>query len=597
MDTPPDPDAASVDREEADGPQSVPESARGVHPAERRRRDGFLVLAALTFAAFALLRLHTFHNRTFDLAFYARMAWGWAHFQFWDPFLDAHVLGEHVSPVLLPLGWLGMIFGSANVLLVAQAVAAAIAAGLLGRMAHRRLVPLGLSQGYWLGAAGLLLHPNLPHVLTYEAHPGTLALAPLAWLVERVDAGDARGALLATLGVLACREDLALLTAMAGLVAMTTAIGPRRGALLAALSITYLALFVFWLHPTYAPSLGSFDLHFGRWGDTPGEAVRGWLSDPSDLFAHLGEHRNLTYLPRVMLPLLLLPLLAPRWLLVAAPVLAINLVSTFPTTPNLDSHYLTPALPAIVGAAIAGLARLPEKLRPWALPGAVLATTVAVLWVGPRPWHQAYWPDARTDASRKLLTNIEAGSVQAPDPLLAHLAERPRVHRAPPPDRGADQVVLDVSHRARYAGQESLLRTIEEPLVRAWLARAEYGVVAHEPPWLLLRRGADPRARLERSDQQGDGQALCGCLALLAAQHTGGELALHLQATGPCPDDLALRFDDGSAALLFGGEVGPRHLRAGDRVVSRHRHARPTTVQAIRSSGAPPEPGDVPVPL
>ncbi len=561
--------------------------------------------AGVVFAGLGLARFHTFHNRTFDLAFYTRMAWGWSHFDFWDPFLEASVLGEHLSPVLLPLGLLGWVFGTANVLLVAQSASAVGAAWTLGRVAERNLQGLHIGNVWWLGAAGLLLHPNVVHVLSYEAHPGTLALWPLAWLLDRIDAGDGRGAMWATVCVLACREDLALMCAMAGVVALFVRPSARpirrRTALLIVLgSVTYLMVFMLYLHPQFAPAMGSFDLHFGRWGDTPGEAVRGFLADPTDLFAHLTSERNLTYLPRVLAPLALLSLLGPRWLLVALPVFAINLVSTFETTPNLDSHYLTPALPALVMAALTGLGRLPARVRSTALRLSGITLLIGLGWAGLSPTADAFWPDARTHASRRLLEAVHDGSIQAPDALVPHLAERERVFRAPPPDRDADQVVLDASHRDRYAHDEDLLRTLEEPLVRAWLARDSYGLVAYEPPWMLFERGADPRAHLEGSERHvRQRRRLTRCLDLVNSSWAEHELRLHLEASRPCPTDLALRFDSGRVDLLFDGLVSPSHLRAGDRVVSRHRFTsdRPTSVRAIRSSGAPPNPTDRALPL
>ena len=50
--------------------------------------------------------------------------------------------------------------------------------------------------------------------------------------------------------------------------------------------------------------------------------------------------------------------------------------------------------------------------------------------------------------------DAEAGAphaLQAPDPLLAHLAERPRIHRAPPPDRNAERVCRPKEPACAYA--------------------------------------------------------------------------------------------------------------------------------------------------
>ncbi len=63
----------------------------------------------------AFARFHTVHNQTFDLAFYARMAWGMVHLVPWVSILNAPIVGLHISPVLIPLGALGAIFGTVPV--------------------------------------------------------------------------------------------------------------------------------------------------------------------------------------------------------------------------------------------------------------------------------------------------------------------------------------------------------------------------------------------------------------------------------------------------------------------------------------------------
>lgn len=431
------------------------------------------------------------------------MAWGLARGDLWDPFLEAHVLGLHVSPVLLPIGLLGLLVGTPLALLLAQSAACAGAAHVLGRLAARRLG----ARYHWLGFVALLAHPNLVHVAAYEAHPGTLALFPLALAIERLDAKSARGFALACVGVLCCREDLALVTALLGLLAMRSL--PRRvglGVMFA--SLAYLALFVFVLHPRFAPSPGSFELHFGPWGASPKEVLTTWLRKPGDVLAYLGQPAQATYLLRVALPYaLILPLLGARWLLPALPLLAINLLSAFPTTTNLDSHYLTPALPFLVAATLLGLTRLREAARGRVALALGLVLALSYLVDGQRPSAPDFHADERTAAGQEILralAQFPEASVQAPDPLLPHLAERPRVHRAPPPDRGAELVVLDISHRQRYARREDLLRTTEEPRIRDWLARDTYGPIAAAGPYLALRRGADPRRFLVANDVPDD---------------------------------------------------------------------------------------------
>jgi hypothetical protein len=219
-----------------------------------------------------------------------------------------------------------------------------------------------------------------------------------------------------------------------------------------------------------------------------------------------------------------------------------------------------------------------------------------------------FWPDARSATASALLRRVpDAASIQAPHVLLPHLAERQTLHQASPPERAVDLWVLDVSHRTQYAGSGTLLRTAEEPHVRDFMARADRGVVFYEPPFLLLRRGADPRAALSPffdatpAQTAPPPQPLCACLSVThASPHASPQavgIRLHFVATAACPPDLALRVGESERPmrvdLLFQGAASPVHLRPGDRVFSDHAELRgPVYVGALRSSGAAPEPSD-----
>lgn len=613
---------------------------------------------------YACLRDETIHHHTFDFALYTRMAWGLVRGDGWDPIAGGSFLGGHMPWVLYPLGALGEVLGTKRTLLAAQALAVALAAWPLALIAYRRA---GVA-GAFVALATWLLNPNLFHVVTYEFHPGTLAVWPMSHALDALDASTtgpphapelrrtvqrAVAFVVACIAVVACRASLALVTAFVGVLAMKESGALRRAGVGVVLgSIAYLALSWFVLRPAFAGSApSSLDAHFGAWGGSPFGAVRVLVQDPARVVEHFATPARLGYLPRVLLPLALFPLLSPRWLVVAAPTVALNLLSEFPTSTELYSHYLTPAVPALVVAAIDGAAWLSRHTGAWAPSvrrGAWAALALAGLGgsvlVGGAPWSfdfaaADFAPDGLTAERRRIVAHIPPdASVQAPDVLLAQLARRRIVHRAPPPERGTLFVVLDLSHRLRYAHEESLLRTVEEPLVRTWLARDDHHVIHAEPTLLLLRRGTvahetrlgayrapqgapDAAAREpEAGDDHAGGERtgddpvrLSDCLSLVAARLADAALELELLAHAACAPDLAVRFGTAPrpsrVELLFDGFFSPAHLRAGDRVRSRHALSRRESsailrkglrLGLLRASGAPPHPEDpvsVAVPL
>ena len=587
------------------------------------------------FSTLALARFLTFHNQTFDLAFYARMAWGLVHWRWWDPIIDAHFFGLHVSWVMAPLGALGLVFGTVPVLLVVQAAAVCAVCWPLYRMGSRRAGELGavLAPAIWL------LYPNLGHVTTYEFHPGNLALLPLVLALDCLDRERTRALGWLIAAVVACRADLTTATFILGLLFYWQGGELRKpGLLIAVFSLVYLALYSLVMIPLLGPKHGSLGLHFGKWGSGPLEMAGNILLSPAALFEHLSEPRRLLYLPKLLAPLLFLPLLAPRWLLLAVPQLAVNLLSDFPTATDMDCHYTTLIVPALAVATVEALGRLQERrLTRLVVPPLVAASLGATLFWGGMPWSldfdsESFAVDEQTRSGRALVSLIPPrASVQAPYRLMPHLAERPAIYRQPPPDRNADYVVLDISHRRRYQHDETLLRTSEEPNARNWLSREGYGLLAAAGDLVLLKRGAEPRQGLGRRYIVGraedtEGEFLTGCLRIIEGRLWNDAVCLDLVATGPCPSDLAVRLCSapvtgrsdtasdrlaiietapGKAAhrvdLLFDGLLSPVHLRSGDRVRSCHsldpRQRRAVAedglyLGALRSSGARPEPTD-----
>ncbi len=584
-------------------------------------RRGVLALSlgsGLLFFVLSWLRYASFHDPTFDLAIYARMCWGELHGSSWEPIVNASVYGLHLVWIFEPLALVALVLGSVPTLLATQALAVGLAAIPLSRIGARRFGALGA----FAGALAFLLHPNVAAVACDEFHPGTVAVLPLAWAADALDRRNAHAMALSALGIAACREDLALVGCFCALVlAVVLHRGGARASRNLALgtagaSFAYLLLFVLVLHPTFAPPSGSLSLHFGRHGGSVPAVLLDFATHPAELVAHLGAEGRWAYPFVICAPLAMLPLLAPEALLVAAPVLGVALLSEFPTTTCLDSHYLTPALPLLVRGALVGAGRLGA----WVPSGRALpllaASLAAHVTGGATPLSSRFDPatfedDARSSAMRAMTSEIPPlASVQAPDAMLAHLAERRTLHRAPPPETRSELVVLDLAHRRRFRHHEDLVRTDEEPVARAWLARGDHAIIAAEGDFVLLERGLDPREGVEveryvvgHAERPEESQTLTACLGLERAElDEAGVLELTLVARGPCPDDLALRIGTGRRPrrvdLIADGLFSPAHFLRGDRIRSRHVlsslerdaiAADALRLGAIRASGARPE--------
>jgi uncharacterized membrane protein len=590
------------------------------------------VLAAVLFgfavaaASLGLRRYYAFHNETFDLALYARMAWGILHGSPWDPVVGAPIVGIHLAFVLIPLALLGEVFGHAETLLVAQACFGMLAAIPLARLAAARLGNAGAA----VTAAAWVLYPNLWHVLSGEFHPGTCAALPLAWAVESGLRRAPREFLWSALLAVACREDLALVTfALAFLLrgdararTEAPAFGHAAGRVMA-ISAVYFLLFALVLVPVFGPKTGSADLHFGKWGGSLGGIVLSVFTQPAALLAHVFAPERLLYLGKLLAPLAFLPLLAPRVALAALPVLAINLLSEWPTAIALDEHYQTVLLPVLFGAAVLGAERVARSVpAQLVLAAMLLSAAVAHALIGGTPLSRDWDPapfarDARTEAAERAVAHIPEGrSVQAPYALMPHLAEREFVRKPPPPDMNTDFVILDGRHREAFRGDEDLIRTEEEPVLRDWLAKPSYGLVAREGPFYVLRRGVRTRDTVGGAFLRGrafpdDATRIAACLGVRSAAVRDGKLVLSLVAKDACPSDLAVRlgcaWDPERVDLLFDGLLSPVLLERGDLLESTHdlsteeracAFAGRMRIGTLRSSGARPDHEDpISVPL
>ena len=578
----------------------------------RRARLALSIVAAshcCLLLSLSWLRFSNVHQRTFDLALYARIAWGLAHGDLWASVINTNALGCHLSPVLLPLGLLGRVFGTVPVLLFAQSLSLSLSVFPIARIGARRLG----TRGIWLAVVAFLLYPNLVHVGSYEFHPGTLAVLPMVWAFDALDRAHLKHLSYCMLAVLACREDLGVFCVVLALVFYAKQRDKRSLYVAAGAGVyTVAALAVV---AAYAPVAGSLAAHFGHWGGSPLGVLSVLVQDPARVVAHLREHAM--YLPQVLAPLSFFSLRAPLQLLPGIPYLLLNLLSAFPTADEQYSHYLTPAVPALIVSGIVGVTEVRKRFLQllW-----FVTLGIAHHALGGSPlsrdfeW-RAFSRDAATDAAEGVLARIPAhDSVQAPDALLPHLAERRDVRRAAAPESGARFTVLDVSHRLRFARSETLLRTSEEPFVRSFLARRDQTLVVYAPPYALFVRGRGERlagAAAECAEAARPAPTLpattrlTGCLVSGSAELTHDKLTLVLHAEAACPADLALRFgpDPMPARVeqLCGGTLSPASLKRGDTLrfdyrVSEHEarelRQRGLWVGTLQASGAPVEPGD-----
>ena len=149
-------------------------------------------------------------------------------------------------------------------------------------------------------------------------------------------------------------------------------------------------------------------------------------------------HGNLVW--GLLLPFLCLPLLRPRWIVIAAPILLQHLLSWRSSEWMIYFHYAAPLLPLFWIASVEAIAAFDQRKHvpsfvsraaAWLV---IIGCVVAQIWIGPVSrivTTTADWFEAGQDRARKnaFIAQIPpASSVVAPLPYLSHLAMREKLY-------------------------------------------------------------------------------------------------------------------------------------------------------------------------
>lgn len=415
-------------------------------------RLSVLVLAFATgYAWMAWQRYATFHSGI-DMSYYLRLVWGLANGHYDLPLVGAsNILGLHLEPILLPFAVLHALgVPLVPLLLLTQSVAVALLAVPAYRLAARHLA------SPWAGLAGAILaflYPTVTVAALHDFHPITLALPLLLGVVDALDEGKVKRALVLGALALACREDVALQLAC---LTWAWAVARHGRVRLLALGLTaglvaYFCGYVFAIQPWFVPSSGSFTLHFTAFGGAEIHSgldlLRFALAQPLAFFSSLATMDRLLYLPVLLWPLGCLGLLAPRYLVGALPIIAINLLSDFPRVRTIEAHYATAIAPLVIGASLVGVGALrrfverhthrrsARQVNLAILCACFALSTVAQVEHGGSPLalRSPKWlatglfpPSNAAQIRTEIETIPPTASVAAPVGVLSHLTQRPR---------------------------------------------------------------------------------------------------------------------------------------------------------------------------
>ena len=525
---------------------------------------GFALIffAVCTLASYA--RWANFEYRTFDLAYYVQALWQLIHGRFQVSVQGVPLLGNHVEPIVFLIAPVFLLVRHPLVLVLIQNAALAS----MGPVAFSIGQRLGLNRKTaLLLAVAILVTPATGFIALHEFHPEALTAPFLLLMIQarlRLSLRAHWGWLLA---VLACKENMALL--IAAYCAVHFVLDRKRPlAELRAWFVWPMALSIFWFlvcTKLITPTLNSGNIDYlalyDRLGASAGDILLKAVTQPRRIFGALFQsltQGNLLW--GLLIPFLLLPLMRPRWLLIAAPILLQHLLSWRSSEWTIYFHYAAPLLPlfwmalAQGTAAISRWPRVPVPIRqsvPYLVIGACITAQILLGPAGDIRDTTANWLSGKHDRARKraLVDQIPPdASVLAPLPYLSHLAMREKLYSLhyvlkglktlsrssydPPPP--TDFVLIDYDDSATFDAMAGYyhptMKTVDgrvipssDRLLHEFLQRCPW-IASASNELTLLRQDKSPQRPLLSTESPGRGIELGTGVTLASITKSGDEL-------------------------------------------------------------------------
>jgi uncharacterized membrane protein len=337
---------------------------------------------AVGYSVFALVLNYRFQTSSYDLEIFDQAVRSYAHFHpGTSPIKGLHnhfgpgfsILGDHWSPILASLAPLYWIHDSPTTLLVAQAVLFALAIPPLWVFTRRAFGGGGrrATLAAYLVAIAYLLSWPIASAEVFDFHEVAFAPVLLAIVLERLQAGKLRTALIAAFLLLLVKEDMGLVVAGIGvylLVSLPSTVRKQRivglGMIVFGLADTWIATYL--LIPAFGGH-ASYYWAYGALGHNVPQVA-------GHIVAHPLDSAKLMITPRIKLdtmlwllaPFCFLPLLSPITIAVIPLLVERMMQDQFANWWVTSYHYNAYLVIILACGGVDGAARLGRWLgRAW----------------------------------------------------------------------------------------------------------------------------------------------------------------------------------------------------------------------------------------
>jgi uncharacterized membrane protein len=472
---------------------------------------GLILLYVVFFSWLAVVRHQTFHSSAMDLGYTDQVVWNTLHGRFMrfstyenapiDLPLDRFrrtdsLLAYHVELLLAPISLLYLLYESPVTLLILQVVTIALGALPAFWLARDRLKS---EFGGVAFALAYLLAPALQGATLSDFHAVSLTASLLLFALYYMLARRYRPFIVIAIVAMAAKEDIPLIIAMMGLYVCLVQRQRLVGALTTILALAWLLISTQVILPYFSGlSVSPFAVRMAVFGPTVKESLTNLIAEPLLLWRWLRQPAIAGYLSGLLASAGFMSFFSPLILGLCAPVVAMNVFSTWSWSHSEGAHYSASIVPFVITSGICGLAFLARQIsRRTGLGQARVTaglTALVVVISSVHHYELGVSPPSRTfrvprvtrhhRIAREIMAQIPADApLSAQSGLYPHLAHREKAYLFPAIN-DAEYVFLDVTSSPYPISLRELKLEIE------WLLMSgEFGLQDARDGYLLLRRG------------------------------------------------------------------------------------------------------------
>ena len=495
-----------------------------------------ILLYIVFFSWLSIMRHETFQSSAMDLGYTDQVVWNTLHGRFmrFSTFQGAPIdlpldrfrrtdtlLSYHVELLLAPISLLYVIYSSPVTLLLLQTVVIGLGALPALWLARERL---GSDFAGLVFALAYLLAPAVEGANLSDFHAVSLTASFLLFAFYFLQTHRYGPFFVFVLLAMSTKEDIPLLILGLGLYIFVWLRARKVGALTGLMGLGWFLICTQVILPHYNGLPTSPFFHrITVFGPTIKESVLNLLREPSLLWHWLRQPEIVTYLSGLLATAGFTSLFNPPILALCAPVVAMNVFSTWSWTYSEGAHYSASVVPFVIVSGIYGVGCLARQLSErLGVPNrqAVLGLSTLVLFISAYHHYQiGISPLTRSFHSPHITPHDrlarEFMSLIPPDAPLStqsnlypHLAHREKAYFFPAVN-DAEYIFLDVTSspypivlRELYEWMQGLLRS------------GQYHVLAAQDGYVLIEKGQPENTVADLPDEfysfarTGDGVAV-----------------------------------------------------------------------------------------